>query len=281
MSLEMRLRDGRRQWVFHTRPLRIAPSADGLFAPQSVIRRVMADASVGLGSATALLLQLAHPSVAAAVHDHSDYANHPLDRLTGTLYAANTVVFGSRAEAEQVRRTIRGLHARVVGPGYRALDPVLVAWVNATLIHTAVNLYQRTIRPLSADERDEIARDGRLVGEVFGCPVDQQPATWATFSAYWDATVAGLEVSDTARQIAGTLFSGQGLPLRPAWMPPLAVLRAVTNATLPRDIRRQYGLPWSGADRALARVALGSAQLTMPHVPGRWRRLGPELLRSA
>ena len=262
------------------RPLLVPPSPDGLFEPDSVIRRLYSDSVCLLGAGTALLLQLAHPSIAAGVHDHSDYENRPLDRLFGTLLATNTVVFGPRDEAEQLRATMLMVHSRVTGPGYQALDPELLCWVNATLLGTAARLYQRLVRPLADDELDALARDSRQVAEVFGCPIDAQPSSWREFDAYWHEMVSTLTVTPTARAVAGSLLSGRGLPARAAWGPPLGVARAVTAATLPSRLRREYGLPWRRRDRALAKTGLGSAGTVLPRLPDRWRQLGPELLRS-
>jgi uncharacterized protein (DUF2236 family) len=279
MSLEMVFADGKRKFVFHLRPLLVPPSNDGLFSRESVIRRVYSDSAVGYGAGTALLLQLAHPAIARGVHDHSDYENRPLDRLFGTFLAVNAVVFGSRRDAEQMRTAIGGVHARVTGPGYRALDPDLLCWVNATLLGTAVQFYERLIRPLTPVERDELARESRIVGEIFGCPLAAQPRTWAEFEAYWDDTIASLVVSDTARHVAGSLLSGRGLPLRPLWLPSLAVSRAVTAATLSEKVREGYELSWRRRERALASLTLSVTGRVLPRLPDRWRKLGPELLR--
>jgi uncharacterized protein (DUF2236 family) len=235
----------------------------------------------GLGSGTALLLQLAHPSIAQGVHDHSNYEHRPLDRLFGTLYATNAVVFGSKSDAEQIGNAIGHVHTKVTGPGYSALDPALLCWVNATLLGTAAQLYQRMIRPLSVDELDAFVADSRRVGEVFGCPEHAQPATWSEFDDYWRATIDQLEVSDTARRVAHSLLSGRGLPLRPVWLPSLTVARSVTAATLPSRLRHEYRLPWRGFDRALASFVLGTAGAVLPRLPDRWRQTGPELLRAA
>lgn len=263
------------------RPTRVPPSDDGLFPNGSVIRRVYSDSVVLLGAGSALLLQLAHPSIAQGVHDHSDYEDHPLDRLFGTLYAVNAVVFGSREDAAQVSRAIGNVHAHVNGPTYDALDPELLCWVNATLLGTAVRLYQRIIRPVALDDLDAFVRDSRLVGEVFGCPLDAQPQSWREFDQYWNETIDTLVVTDTARRVARSLLSGRGLPARPAWRPPLAVARAVTAATLPPRLRDEFGLPWRRADRAMARAVLETSHAVLPRLPDRWRQLGPELLGAA
>ena len=271
---------GARKMRFRAWPLRVPVSDDGLFEDGSVIRRVYADSVCGIGAGTALLLQLAHPSIAQGVHDHSNYENRPLDRLFGTLYATSAVVFGSRSDAEHIGKAIGHAHTKVNGPGYSALDPELLCWVNATLLGTAVQLYQRIIRPLSTADLDEFVADSRIVGEVFGCPLDAQPATWSAFERYWDDTVSSLVVGETARRVAGSLLSGQGLPLRPAWLPSLALARALTAATLPPRLRDEYQLPWRRLDRALAAFGLGTAGAIMPRLPDRWRQLGPELFRA-
>lgn len=51
------------------------------------------------GGAAALLLQLAHPLVAAGVAEHSDFTADPLHRLRATLDATITIAFGDRAQA--------------------------------------------------------------------------------------------------------------------------------------------------------------------------------------
>ncbi len=280
MSLEMTFKGGQRRFALRLDPLLVAPSDAGLFPAGSVIRTVYGDASATLGSGRALLLQLAHPAIAAGVRDHSDYENRPLDRLLGTLFAVSAVVFGSREEAEQIGSAIHRIHTGVVGPGYRALDPQLLCWVNATLLGTAALLYQRMYRRLTPEELDQLVADSRRVGEVFGCPVSEQPGTWAEFCTYWHGAVAELEVTDTARQVAHSLLSGRGLPARAIWLPPLALARAVTAATLPQRIRDGYGLSWRARDRALAAAALGGSKALLPHAPLRWRQLGPELFRA-
>lgn len=278
MSLEIRFEHGIRTLRFRFLPLMIPPSDDGLFARDSVIRRVYSDASVGLGAGRALLLQIAHPAVAAGVHDHSNYEQRPLSRLVRTLYAANTVVFGSRAQAAEVGAQVTRVHRRVTGPGYRALDPELLCWVNATLAETALDLYQRLVRPLSRAELDDFIADSRRVGEVFGCPLETQPAAWNEFHRYWDRMIASLEVTDTARTIASSLMRGVGLPMPALWYPALMTTRAVTAALLPARIRDGFGLPWNAIDRALAAVMLGGAGVVLPRMPESWRQLGPQFL---
>ena len=93
------------------------------FAADAVIRRVDAEGSILLGGGRALLLQLAHPKVAAGVAEHSDFEGDPLRRLRGTLEATYTIVFGTDEAAAEVADRVQRIHAHVTGPGYEANDP--------------------------------------------------------------------------------------------------------------------------------------------------------------
>src|SRR5438876_11341364 len=108
-----------------------APPEHGLFGPGSVTWRVDREIAVLLGSASrALLLQVAHPKVAAAVAEHSRYRSNPLGRLRDTLDAIYGFAFEDTPRVEQIVRHINGLHHRVHGitpdgQPYSADDPQL------------------------------------------------------------------------------------------------------------------------------------------------------------
>src|SRR5439155_27288302 len=71
----------------------------GLFGPESVVWRVNREAVALLGGGRALLLQVAHPLVAAAVAAHSPLRAEPLVRLPPTLDLMLTLVFADAAHA--------------------------------------------------------------------------------------------------------------------------------------------------------------------------------------
>jgi len=111
----------------------------GLFGPDSLTWRVNREQALLLGGGRALLLQLAHPLVAAGVADHSDFRSDPLRRLRRTLDATLAMIFGTTAEAEAAAAGVRAVHERVTGTlrtrvgrfdagtPYRAEDPALLA----------------------------------------------------------------------------------------------------------------------------------------------------------
>jgi uncharacterized protein (DUF2236 family) len=241
-----------------------------MFGDDAVIRWVAAEPALIAGGGRALLLQLAHPKVAQGVADHSDFANDPLPRLAGTL-----VVWGTPEEAERAAATVRGIHEHVTGPGYFAGDPELQNWVNATLTHTALDLYARLFGPLPESVAERYYEDATKVASILGCPRDAQPADLAEFRAYFARTVAGLEVTATARDLARAVLDGRRLP---AYLKPgLPLNRFVTAGLLPPPIRRQYGLTWGPhRERSLA-LLLRSAGGASHLVPRSVRHRAPEL----
>ena len=76
-------------------PSRRAPR-DGLFEPGSISWRVDRESVVLAGGTCALLMQIAHPAVAAGVDAHSDFRSDPFARLRRTLGASWAIVFGDR-----------------------------------------------------------------------------------------------------------------------------------------------------------------------------------------
>ena len=141
-------------------------SRDGYFPPDSVIRRVgNTPVTPFLGGGTAVLLQVAHPLVAAGVAEHSDYRQDLWQRLGRTLRALYLITFGTEAEAERAGAGVQAVHAHVWGrtrtqlgsfpPGtpYAADDPELMLWVHATLVEASLSAYQRFEHALSSTSR--------------------------------------------------------------------------------------------------------------------------------
>jgi uncharacterized protein (DUF2236 family) len=251
-------------------------SRDGYFAPGSVIRRLgNTPITPFLGGGTAVLLQVAHPLVAAGVVQHSDYRNDLWSRLARTLRALYLVTYGTKAEAEHAGAAVRAVHAHVrgetaeplgrfpAGTPYSAHDPGLQLWVHATLVAASLAAYQRFVRRLSRAEQDSYYREMALVAELFGTPRNVIPPTLADFRDYFFELVESdtITVTTPAREVAEVVLSAP-LPV------PLRLLvpahRLATAGLLPARLRAEYGLRWNPG-RALAlpfaarSVRLGSA----------------------
>jgi uncharacterized protein (DUF2236 family) len=118
------------------------------FTPGDVIWGVHRELALLLGAGRALLLQLAHPLIAAGVQEHSDFSRDPLGRLARTLEPMYALIFGTPAASASAAAQMRRAHAPVrgvlreatgaypAGTVYDAADPLLPV-VHATLIDTA------------------------------------------------------------------------------------------------------------------------------------------------
>jgi uncharacterized protein (DUF2236 family) len=243
----------------------------GLFTDVDPIRRVAREGVLLAGGGRATLLQVAHPSVARGVAEHSTFAHRPLDRLRGTLTYVYGVVFGTRDEARRISRAVRSMHGKVTGPGYRADDPALQVWVNATLYDTAMLIHDRIMGPLTDREADLCYRQYAVFATELGCPREAWPVDREAFAGYWKDMVDTLTVSDQARDICRALLH----PTRP----PLALRigtpanRLVAIGLLPERLRAQYGYAWSARQaRRLERV-IRTTGWVYPRVPSAVRAL--------
>src|SRR6202158_2741122 len=176
----------------------------GLYSDDSVIRRCNPRNVLFLGGGRALLMQLAHPKVAAGVDEHSDFRTHPIRRLRRTILMTMAIVFGDRETALRAARTVNQVHVRVQGDGYRALDPDLLLWVHATLADTALVTYLAFVGPLNEREREEFYQEFKLLGALLRIPRDRFSDTISDFQAYMEAmmTTGPVHVDRRAKDLA-------------------------------------------------------------------------------
>jgi uncharacterized protein (DUF2236 family) len=215
----------------------------GFFDDDSITRRVNRENVLLLGGGRALLMQLAHPKVAAGVDEHSDFRSRPIRRLRRTIRMTMAIVFGDRETALAAARGVNRVHAKVQGDGYRALDPDLLLWVYATLADTALLTYETFVEPLGPGDHDDFHREFKLLGELLGIPRDTFPATTGDFDAYVNHMVSSgqVRVGDRARQLAAQVMRPRVLFMPGPVMLPLNI---VTTGLLAPALRAQYGLTW-------------------------------------
>jgi uncharacterized protein (DUF2236 family) len=227
----------------------------GLYADDSITRRVNRENILLLGGGRALLMQLAHPKVAAGVDEHTDFRSHPIRRLRRTIRMTMAIVFGDRDTALAAARAVNQVHARVRGRDYRALDPDLLLWVHATLAETALVTYETFVKPLLAREREDFYQEFKLLGELLGIPRDRFPDTLRDFDAYMTAmmTTGPVKVGERAHDL-GRLVLRPSLRLLPG--PVMIPFEVVTAGLLPATLRTQYGLPWGPRQRRAFKLAV-------------------------
>ena len=271
------------------RPL--SDPAAGLFGPGSLTWRLDREAFLLLGAGPrALLLQVAHPSIAAGVDEHSTFREDPWGRLAGTLRSYLRIVYGTTAEARaevgrlnRLHRAIRGEH-RAVGP-YDARDPELRLWVHATLVDSTLAAADAWLGPLGASARAQVYSESLPVGRAFGIPPDLLPPDVGAFDRYVAAMLdptGPVRPGPLARELAEViLHPPPGPAIRtlidaaPGVVPP-AVRRAIGDAggvvpagavawllwpsigLLPAGLRSAYGLRWGPVERAVAAWLVGT-----------------------
>src|SRR5215213_7445428 len=138
----------------------------GIFGPVSLAWRVDREAVIFVAAGRALLHQLAHPWVAAAIAEHSRTLADPIGRFHRTFEIMFTLVFGSLDQALDAARRLHRRHAGIhghlpkaagrfaAGSAYLANEASALRWVHATLIDTALIAHDLVLPPLSVGDRE-------------------------------------------------------------------------------------------------------------------------------
>ncbi len=215
------------------------------------------------GWGRAILLQLAHPAVAAGVHDHSYFRGSLLSsfrRLRSSVGAMLSLTFGDTEQMIAAAAGINSIHNRVrgrvrdgAGEQYSAHDPELQRWVHATLLESIPLTYELLVRPLTLHERDRYCSEAAIMEPLLGMPAGWLPRDSAQLATYMREMLAGgrIVVTDTSRTLARAVL------YPPRWhvaWPAFRAMQLVTIGSLPPAIRRAYGFDWSARDvRTFAR----------------------------
>ncbi len=258
----------------------------GLFGPDSEAWRLDREAMLLLGAGPrALLLQIAHPLVAAGVADHSDFRSDPWRRLDGTLRSYLRIIYGSTAAARGEIRRLNALHRGIVGTGYAARDPALSLWVHATLVESTLVAYDAWLQPLSRDRAARFYAETMPIGRAFGVPEALLPADLDGFEAYVAAQLAAdgpVQPGDLARELAATILH----PPLPGVLGTLPVPTALYDWTLwpalgllPDHVREAYGFAWGRREQLVARWLVTGWRAWRPLLPAGFRQM-PQALAA-
>jgi len=274
-----------------------ADEADRLAVTRgSVVWEYASDArGLVTGAGVALLLQVAHPTVAAGVRDHSDFEHDPWGRLWRTLDFVNLFIYAGPEAAARTGRALREMHRSIKGVApdgrhYHALEPEAYAWVHATLCEAILGsqrLFGRRMRP------DEVARfydEWRALGRLLGVRDRDLPQEWAGFRGYFDGMVdERLEDNDVVQKVIRTLRAPAPPPFA-ASLPPAVwrVLRfpsarageLATIALLPARLRARFGLHLGRREARELRAFAALSRAATPLMPDSLLHMGPSYLRA-
>jgi uncharacterized protein (DUF2236 family) len=255
--------------------------------PGAISRRINAERLVLLGWSRAILLQFAHPLIAAGVYDHSTFRANPwaaVQRLRQTVRAMLALTFGRETDADRAIERIRAIHRRVhgrlahpVGPfpagtPYSAEDPALVLWVHATLIESVPLFYELLVGTLGESEHDAYCRDAASVAVALGAAADDVPRSRRALTDYLERVYSSgqIVVGPQARELAAGVIAPFGMLAAPATV----LTRLLTIGTLPERVRRDYEFSWTSReqrmfDRVAPKVRL--IRKLVPHATATWR----------
>jgi uncharacterized protein (DUF2236 family) len=257
---------------------------DGYFDDTSMLQRVHRETAVAFSGPRALLMQATHPVAFEGFFAHTGALDRPYARLRRTAQVMDTIVFGSRADADRAAGRVRAIHRRVrgelaqpagrfpAGTPFAADDPELLLWVLATLVDSALVVYERYVGSLSTPERNAYWRDYRVIGGLLGLEDGEMPADIYDFDDYMHDMLEGpdLHVTSAARELAVQIVMRPPVPL--ARRPVLELVNFVTVGLLPARLRREYGLSWDPLRALMLRGGAEYAKrVLVPLAPGRLR----------
>ncbi len=249
-----------------------------LFDLSSISWQVNRERILILGAARSLLMQIAHPLIAAAVHRHSGFREDPLGRLRRTMETMAVILFGTAAEARDAADQLRAIHKGVrgilhepaggfrAGARYHANDPELLFWVHATLVDSSLLVFRRFVRELSGAEQERYYQESRTIARLYGIPEATIPRRLRDFRDYMERMLASgpIAVSDTARELAAHILRPK-VPALPALG--TAIIGFTSVGLLPAKLREEFGLGWGPARQFILDASAFASRTVLPILP--------------
>jgi uncharacterized protein (DUF2236 family) len=238
-------------------------------AADSVSWRVFSNPlSVYIGGVAAVLLELAEPRVRSGVWEHSSFTSDPRERMRRTGAAAMVTVFAAKSQFEALAARVNAIHGRIAGvtpagEPYRADDPELLRWVQATASFAFLSAYHCYVRPVSAADRDLFYREAQYGAPLYG--VTDAPQSESELEQLFEEMEPRLEPSALIDEFLQIMRSGPILPVPLRPLQRLVVRSAID--LVPEQLRSRMGLAskLSAAERSLVRMLATTAGKV--HVP--------------
>lgn len=256
----------------------------GYYGPDTLTWRLGGEAALLLGGGRAVLMQLAHPLVAAGVGRYSSYGTDPWGRVGRTLDLMQRITFGTRTEARIAARTINRLHIHVTGTlphaagdlpagaPYAARNLDLLLWVHATLVDTMLMLYPLLVAPLSRAEQERYYEESKRVPALLGLPSASLPPTLDDFRAYMRAMLSSnqLALTPEAKDVQRIVMH---MPVPFVLRPLLMATEQVTVGILPPRLREMYSFTWDSPRQRLLDLAFAGSRQLLARIPQPLREL--------
>ena len=253
----------------------------GYFGPNSMMWKVNKEITVLFGGARALLMHAAHPLIAAGARQTSFYQRDPWKRLIRTLSLQNSVTFGTKKEADESAHRINKLHEvikgkdEITGDIYDALDHEQLLWVHACLQISSIYFYEKTVKKLTDDEKNQYHKENMLSAELVLVNIKEMPQTheglrdWVIEKSKTDKY---LLYTDVAKDVQEIILGGP-VPrhIKPIW--PFIAFTAFN--TLPPEFKEIYGIKTTRLKSLILLFNLYFLKFTRPFLPPFFRLIPP------
>ena len=253
----------------------------GYFGPDSMMWKVNKEITVLFGGARALLMHAAHPLIAAGARQTSFYQRDPWKRLIRTLSLQNSVTFGTKEEADESAKRINKLHEvikgtdEVSGGFYDALDHEQLLWVHACLQISSIYFYEKTVKKLTTDEKNQYHKENTLAAEMVLIDSKKMPTTHEGLKQ-WVINKSKennfLMLTDVAKDVY-KIIGGRPVPthIKPIW--PFIAFTAFN--TLPKEFKEIYNINETKFKTVLVTLNLAMLKYTRPLLPPFFRLIAP------
>jgi uncharacterized protein (DUF2236 family) len=252
---------------------------------RSIARMVHGERSVGLlYGQRALLIGALEPLTYTGTMLSTRSADRPFQRLARTAKIQETILLGTREEADKALAVVERLHERVkgtlseaagahpAGTSYSAFDPELMLWTLAVIADSGRAMYETMVRPLSESEREGLWQDYVRFGELFGLPRNEVPASYREFSAWWEERLSSPDLHATQHGLEMAPLVAFEQPVPAAARGNLVAQNHIIKGTLPARVREIFGIRWSGAHEASFRTMAAAHRRARRFFPYRMRR---------
>jgi uncharacterized protein (DUF2236 family) len=251
----------------------------------SVARRIHGERAVGiLYGQRALLIGALDPLTYTGTMHSTKSSNRPFQRLARTAKIHETVLLGTRAEADAAVESVRQLHRRVegklpdsagkypAGTRYSAFDPELMLWTLAVIADSARAVYETLIRPLSDQDLEQLWQDYMLFGELFGLSRERMPASHREFSVWMGERLASPDLHATPHALEMAPLIAFEHPVPSLMRPALHLNNLAIKGMLPRRVREIFGIHWGPVHEAGFRAVAATHRRAIHLLPRRARR---------
>ena len=253
----------------------------GYFGPNSMMWKVNKEITVLFGGARALLMHAAHPLIAAGARQTSFYQRDPWKRLIRTLSLQNSVTFGTKEEADESAHRINKLHEvikgrdEITGETYDALDHDQLLWVHACLQISSIYFYEKTVRKLSEEEKNQYHLENSVAAEMVLVTKEKIPQThnelkdWVMEKSREEEF---LLLTDVAEDVKSIILGGPvPLHIKPIW----PFISFTAFHTLPAEFKNIYGIETTRYKKWMVNFNLYLLKLTRPFLPPFFRLIPP------